>query len=101
MRRAFFLALGLAAALLAGGNQTLDAQQTTTDAKPIRIGLIGLDSSHSGAFTQLLNDPSRADHIPGARIVAAFKAGHKGGRSRFPIVEVQGRSNAPALGQID
>ena len=43
--------------------------------RPIRIGLIGLDTSHAGAFTELLNDPSRADHIPGARVVAAFKGG--------------------------
>lgn len=41
----------------------------------IRVGLIGLDTSHAGAFTQLLNDPTRADHIPGARVVAAFKGG--------------------------
>jgi hypothetical protein len=41
----------------------------------IRIGLIGLDTSHAGAFTQLLNDPSRPDHVPGARVVAAYKGG--------------------------
>ena len=44
-------------------------------AEPIRIGLIGVDTSHAGAFTQILNDPSRPDHIPGARVVAAFKGG--------------------------
>src|SRR5687767_5730441 len=44
-------------------------------APSIRIGLIGLDTSHAGAFTELLNDPSRADHVPGARVVAAFKGG--------------------------
>ena len=56
---------------------TLDAQQPAPAAtpQPIRIGLIGLDTSHAGAFTQLLNDSSRADHIPGARVVAAFKGG--------------------------
>jgi predicted dehydrogenase len=43
--------------------------------RTIRVGLIGLDSSHSVAFTQLLNDPSRPDHVPGARVVAAFKGG--------------------------
>lgn len=41
----------------------------------IRVGLIGLDTSHAVAFTQLLNDPSRPDHVPGARVVAAFKQG--------------------------
>ena len=42
---------------------------------PLRVGLVGLDTSHAGAFTQLLNDESRADHVPGARVVAAFKGG--------------------------
>ncbi len=44
-------------------------------AEPIKIGLLGLDSSHTVAFTSLLNDPSRPDHIPGTRVVAAFKGG--------------------------
>jgi hypothetical protein len=43
--------------------------------QPIRIGLIGLDTSHVTAFTALLNDASHADHVPGARVVAAFKGG--------------------------
>jgi predicted amidohydrolase YtcJ len=46
-----------------------------TAAAPLRIGLIGIDSSHAGTFTQLLNDPSRPDHVPGARVVVAFKGG--------------------------
>lgn len=45
------------------------------DKSPIRIGIIGTDTSHVPAFTQMLNDPSRPDHVPGARIVAAFKGG--------------------------
>jgi predicted dehydrogenase len=43
--------------------------------RTIKVGLIGLDTSHAVAFTQLLNDPSRPDHVPGARVVAAFKQG--------------------------
>ena len=43
--------------------------------KPIRLGIIGTDTSHVPAFTQMLNDPSRPDHVPGARVVAAFKGG--------------------------
>jgi len=43
--------------------------------QPIRVGLIGLDTSHVIAFTKLLNDPSNPDHVPGARVVAAFKGG--------------------------
>ena len=45
-------------------------------AADIRIGIIGTDTSHVPAFTQLLNgDPSLPDHIAGARVVAAFKGG--------------------------
>jgi predicted dehydrogenase len=42
---------------------------------PIRIGMIGLDTSHVIAFTKLLNDPSNPDHVPGGRVVAAFRGG--------------------------
>ena len=41
----------------------------------LRIGIIGTDTSHVTAFTKLLNDKSDPDHVPGARVVAAFKAG--------------------------
>jgi predicted dehydrogenase len=43
--------------------------------EPLRLGLIGLDTSHVVEFTQILNDPTRPDHVPGARVVAAFKGG--------------------------
>src|SRR5262245_54308567 len=41
----------------------------------VRVGIIGLDTSHVVAFTKLLNDATGPDHIPGARVVAAFKGG--------------------------
>jgi hypothetical protein len=41
----------------------------------IRVGIIGTDTSHVPAFTKVLNDPTAPDHIPGARVVAAFKGG--------------------------
>jgi hypothetical protein len=44
-------------------------------AADIRLGLVGTDTSHVVAFARLLNDPTAADHIPGARIVAAYKGG--------------------------
>jgi predicted dehydrogenase len=70
------LAISLTSATLLSAAGILGAQQATPgDSTTIRVGLIGLDTSHAGAFTQLLNDPSRADHIPGARVVAAFKGG--------------------------
>ncbi len=42
----------------------------------IRIGLIGLDTSHVTAFTELLNYADAPHHIPGARVVAAFPGGN-------------------------
>jgi len=44
-------------------------------AADVRIGMIGLDTSHVTAFAGLLNDPARDGHVPGARVVAAFKGG--------------------------
>ena len=44
-------------------------------ADELRLGLIGLDTSHVTAFTKLLNDTKHKDHVPGAKVVAAFKGG--------------------------
>jgi len=41
----------------------------------IRVGIIGTDTSHVPAFTQMLNDPAAPNYIPGARVVAAYKGG--------------------------
>jgi hypothetical protein len=40
-----------------------------------RVGIIGLDTSHSVRFAELLDDPRQSDHVSGAVIVAAFKGG--------------------------
>jgi len=44
-------------------------------ADPLRIGLIGLDTSHAEQFTMRLNDPANPNHVPGGRVVAAFPIG--------------------------
>ncbi|MCS6951255.1 MAG: Gfo/Idh/MocA family oxidoreductase [Bryobacterales bacterium] len=44
-------------------------------AAQLRLGIVGTDTSHVIAFTRLLNDPSAPDHVPGARVVAAYKGG--------------------------
>lgn len=43
------------------------------NAAELRLGMIGMDTGHSINFTELLNDPKAKDHIPGARVVAAYK----------------------------
>jgi hypothetical protein len=44
-------------------------------AAELRIGIIGLDTSHVTAFTSLINDQQNKDHVPGGKVVAAFKGG--------------------------
>jgi hypothetical protein len=53
----------------------LAALTATAAAADLRIGLIGLDTSHVVAFTQLLNNPAHKQHVAGGRVVAAFKGG--------------------------
>lgn len=48
---------------------------TAHAADVLRLGLIGLDTSHVTAFTEILHNPEAPDHVPGARVVAAFKGG--------------------------
>jgi len=43
--------------------------------KELRLGIIGLDTSHVVAFTKILNDEKHPKHIPGGKVVAAFKGG--------------------------
>ncbi|QEH44047.1 gfo/Idh/MocA family oxidoreductase [Chitinophaga sp. XS-30] len=42
-----------------------------------RIGIIGLDTSHSTAFTNLLNDPAAGDKYKGYTVVAAYPYGSR------------------------
>ena len=44
-------------------------------AKPLRAGIIGLDTSHVVAFTQLLNATSPKPELAGVRVVAAYPGG--------------------------
>jgi predicted dehydrogenase len=41
----------------------------------LRIGIIGCDTSHVVAFTEILNNPAAKDHVPGGKVVAAFRGG--------------------------
>ena len=43
--------------------------------KPIRVGLIGLDTSHAPAFTRILNDSKSDNYVSGARVVCAYPGG--------------------------
>lgn len=43
-------------------------------ADDLKIGIVGLDTSHVVAFTKLLNDKAAPNHVPGANVVVAVKA---------------------------
>ena len=55
---------------------TLSLCAIEASAQPARkVGIIGLDTSHSMAFTRLLNDPDVAADLAGYRVVAAYPHG--------------------------
>jgi hypothetical protein len=47
----------------------------STLAEDLRLGLVGLDTSHVIAFTKLLNDEKDPNHVPGGKVVVGFKGG--------------------------
>ena len=49
-------------------------------AKPIRIGMIGLDTSHVISFTKIINDPEATGDLADIKIIAAYP----GGSPSFP-----------------
>jgi hypothetical protein len=44
-------------------------------AADLRLGIIGTDTGHARDFTKLLNDATDPNHVPGARVVIAYKGG--------------------------
>ncbi len=63
MRKAIMVTMCLAAMCL------------VAESDDLRVGMIGLDTSHVPAFAKLLNDASDPQHVAGAKVVAAFKGG--------------------------
>ena len=41
----------------------------------LRLGIVGTDTSHAIAFTEILNNEASPDHVPGGHVVAAYKGG--------------------------
>jgi predicted dehydrogenase len=60
---------------------------TTGLGEDFRLGIIGLDTSHVIAFTKILNQEDHKDHVPGARVVAAFKGGSPDVKSSYSRVD--------------
>ena len=68
------LLLGLCGALGARGSD-------------LRLGIIGTDTSHVSAFAEMLNDETARDHVPGARVVAAYQGGSKDMEASYSRVD--------------
>jgi predicted dehydrogenase len=75
------LAAGALAVVLVFGNHVEHAmsdepQETaSSDAKTLRAGIIGLDTSHAPAFAGFLNGPKATGELAGVKVVAAFPGG--------------------------
>lgn len=77
---------GTALALLAGNK--LFAKQSSLVEKGKRVGIIGLDTSHSIAFTKLLNNAT-GEIYHGYKVVAAYPFGSKElalSKTRIPVL---------------
>jgi hypothetical protein len=64
----FFLTVGKLFVFCLAANFTMTAAD-------LRIGMIGLDTSHAVEFTKRLNDTNDKNYIPGTRVVVAIKGG--------------------------
>ncbi|MCP4783400.1 MAG: Gfo/Idh/MocA family oxidoreductase [Fuerstiella sp.] len=53
----------------------LPATQAQESTAPLRVGMIGLDTSHCIAFAKLLNNVDDPKHVPGARLVMVYPKG--------------------------
>jgi len=56
-------------------------------AADLRIGIIGADTSHVGAFTKVINDPADPNHVPGGKVTVIYKGGSKDIESSWSLVE--------------
>jgi len=64
------MAAVITAAVLAGTGFGAMAEEA-----PLKLGMIGLDTSHVIAFAKVLHDTKDPNHVPGGKIIAAYKGG--------------------------
>ncbi len=65
----------------------LVAAAMSLSAADLKLGIVGTDTSHCLQFSRILNDPSQAEHVPGAKIVAAYKGGSRDIESSWSRVD--------------
>jgi predicted dehydrogenase len=81
-------------------------QTVVAAADDLRVGMIGLDTSHVSAFAKLLNDANDPQHVAGAKVVAAFKGGSSDLESSYSRVdgytkELQDKYGVKIYGSIE
>ncbi len=54
-----------------------ESKEATHVVSELKIGMIGLDTSHCPAFTNLLNNPDNPHHVPGGKVLWAYPGGSK------------------------
>ena len=74
-RRSFIKKTALASLGLGLAGRASGINEISNTEKGKRIGMIGLDTGHSVAFTKSLNDPLAGDKYRGYRVVAAYPKG--------------------------
>jgi len=86
-RRTFIRTTAVAAAgITMGANSFADSLYPSSNYGIVagtRVGIIGLDTSHSIAFTKALNDPNSSPDYSGFKVVAAYPYGSKDIKSSY------------------
>ena len=67
--------LSLTLAFAAGAITCCSPAEDKPGVPQLRVGIIGLDTSHAIAFTKLLNDPNAPPELSGCPVVAAYPKG--------------------------
>jgi predicted dehydrogenase len=109
MNRKTFLqqSTGTALALISGSSLLPEVRRVATVEKGKRVGIIGLDTSHSIAFTKLLNNSTAGNRYHGYKVVAAHPFGSKDlelSRTRIPLmteeIKAMGVQIAPSIQEL-
>jgi len=77
LNRRHFVKIAAVAGITAGFSEHINATLLSgkNNVTGLRVGIIGLDVSHSVAFTKLLNDPAAPAEYGGYKVVAAYPKG--------------------------
>jgi hypothetical protein len=62
-------------AFLQTKSETAAAETKDKEPPELRVGIIGLDTSHAPAFAKLMNDPKADASVSGVKVVAAYPKG--------------------------